>query len=152
MATPATAAKAAPPTDTLTCPECGKTFTRAAGLGAHRKIAHGVAGASKNTAAKSASTPASRKPGKAGSSRRVRAAATPVNESGRTAAVRTTRTARPRRRVRAQAATSNGGAASVDRDALLRALFPQGIPPRQEVIGAVSDWLNEAERLAKTSY
>ena len=29
---------------------------------------------------------------------------------------------------------SNGGAQPVDRDALLRALFPAGIPPRQDVI------------------
>lgn len=32
--------------DALTCPECGKTFTRPASLGAHRNRAHGVAGTS----------------------------------------------------------------------------------------------------------
>ena len=31
----------------LVCPECGKTFTRAAALGAHRKMTDGVAGSSK---------------------------------------------------------------------------------------------------------
>ena len=44
MATRATKAKATPAVDALTCPECGKTFTRAAALGAHRKMTHGVAG------------------------------------------------------------------------------------------------------------
>ena len=38
----------------LVCPECGKTFTRPAALGAHRRRAHGVAGAS------SGSTPTKR--------------------------------------------------------------------------------------------
>jgi uncharacterized C2H2 Zn-finger protein len=32
-------------TGEYTCPECGKAFTRAASLGAHRNRAHGVAGA-----------------------------------------------------------------------------------------------------------
>jgi hypothetical protein len=32
---------------------------------------------------------------------------------------------------------------------LLGALFPQGIPPRDELIRSVSHWLDEAERLAK---
>jgi hypothetical protein len=32
---------------------------------------------------------------------------------------------------------------------LLKALFPNGIPPREEVIRAVNDWLDEAERLAR---
>ena len=41
----------------LVCPECGKTFTRAAALGAHRKMTHGVAGSSK-----AASTNRTRKP------------------------------------------------------------------------------------------
>ena len=34
----------------LKCPECGKTFARAAALGAHRSRAHGVAGASSRRA------------------------------------------------------------------------------------------------------
>src|SRR3954454_20304376 len=44
--------KAATTAATLTCPECGKTFTRAAALGAHRKMTHGVAGTSKNATSK----------------------------------------------------------------------------------------------------
>src|SRR2546425_9503778 len=34
----------------FTNPECGRTFTRAAALGAHRRQAHGVAGTSANAA------------------------------------------------------------------------------------------------------
>jgi hypothetical protein len=120
MATRATKAKATPVVAALTCPECGKTFTRAAALGAHSKMTHGVAGTSKNATAKRTNATASRK----------RAA--------------TTNTGRP------TAAASNGVAEPVDRDALLRALFPAGIPPRQEVIEAVNEWLNEGERLARS--
>jgi hypothetical protein len=32
----------------------------------------------------------------------------------------------------------------------LRTLFPNGIPPRQEVIAQVNAWLDEAERLARS--
>jgi len=101
----------------LVCPECGKTFTRPAALGAHRKMTHGVAGTSK--------------------------------------AVTRSRTRKPtppaRSRRRAEVAGVDGADKGVDRDALLRTLFPEGIPPRQEVVSAVSDWLNEAERLARNS-
>jgi hypothetical protein len=38
---------------------------------------------------------------------------------------------------------------SVDRDALLAALFPTGIPPREDVVSSLNAWLNEAERLAR---
>jgi hypothetical protein len=37
----------------------------------------------------------------------------------------------------------------VDHDALLRALFPHGIPPRQETIAAVNNWLAQADKLAR---
>jgi hypothetical protein len=37
----------------------------------------------------------------------------------------------------------------VDHDALLRALFPGGIPPKQETIAAVNDWLSQADELAR---
>jgi Zinc finger, C2H2 type len=122
MATRATKAKATTPaTDGLTCPECGKTFTRAAALGAHRKMTHGVAGTSKNATGKRTNAAVSRKR-------------------------RTTTTSRSR----STTAATNGGAQPVDRDALLRTLFPAGIPPRQDVIEAVSDWLKEAERLARS--
>jgi len=45
--------------------------------------------------------------------------------------------------------SGTGRAQSINRDALLRALFPNGIPPRQDVIAAVNSWLDEAERLAR---
>ena len=61
MATRATKAKATPAVDALTCPECGKTFTRAAALGAHRKMTHGVAGTSKNATGKRTNATASRR-------------------------------------------------------------------------------------------
>jgi len=104
----------------FTCPECGRTFSRPAALGAHRRRAHGVAGTSAN--AKRATT------------RRERAAST-----GR----RTT----TRRRA---AATSRDGTQTnaPNRDALLAALFPNGVPPREDVIRAVGQWLDEADRLA----
>jgi hypothetical protein len=119
MATRATKAKATPAADALTCPECGKTFTRAASLGAHRKMTHGVAGTSKNATSNRTNASASSK-------RRTRSSS----------------------RGRSTAAAADGGAQPVDRDALLRSLFPGGIPPRPDVVEAVNDWLNEAERLA----
>src|SRR5262245_8024712 len=109
-------------TDVFTCPECGKTFTRAAALGAHRKLKHGVAGTSANAAG-------NRKSAKS------RARARTTSAGRRTAA----------------SAAANSAGQSVDRDALLRALFPDGIPPRQEVIAQVNAWLDEAERLARSS-
>jgi hypothetical protein len=39
----------------------------------------------------------------------------------------------------------------IDRDALLKTLFPDGIPAREEVIRAASGWLDDAERLARMS-
>lgn len=56
--TAAPSAKAAT-TEQLACPECGKTFTRPAALGAHRRRAHGVAGSSSRTRAR---RPAARTP------------------------------------------------------------------------------------------
>jgi len=49
----------------------------------------------------------------------------------------------------APGASGNGGAAAVNRDALLAALFPNGVPPRESVIREVAQWLDQAERLAK---
>jgi hypothetical protein len=113
-------AAATPSTDVFTCPECGKTFTRPAALGAHRKLKHGVAGASANAAG-------NRKSAKSRGRKRTAAAARPA------------------------APAAANGSQSVDRDALLRALFPDGIPPRQDVITQVNAWLDEAERLARSS-
>jgi uncharacterized C2H2 Zn-finger protein len=106
-----------PPAE-LTCPECGKIFTRAASLGAHRNRAHGVAGTSK-----------------ARSSRRRRGAIASVN--GR------------RRATRTRPSSTDGARAGVDRDALLQALFPNGLPARESVIRATNAWLDQAESLAK---
>jgi hypothetical protein len=88
----------------LVCPECGKSFTRAASLGAHRNRAHGVTG----------------------NSRRVTTTAKTSSASPR-----------PRR----------GKNGAVDRDALLTALFPNGIPAKESVIREANAWLDQAERL-----
>lgn len=112
-------AKSAPATE-FKCPECDRTFDRASALGAHRSRAHGVVG--------------KRRDGRAA----------PLGISGgdthsRTRPSNRTRAARPSR-----AARSNG---HVDHDALLKVMFPQGIPPRESVISSVNVWLAEADRL-----
>jgi uncharacterized C2H2 Zn-finger protein len=104
---------------TLTCPECGREFTRPASLGAHRNRAHGVAGNS-TRARRTRSGARKRGANSAATSRR---------------AVSTT--------------TLGGSAGQVDRDALLKTLFPKGLPPRESVIRELTAWLDEAERLAK---
>ena len=116
--TPATNEQKAQSTGELTCPECGKTFTRAASLGAHRNRAHGVAGTSK-----------------ARTSRR-RTVSAAANGRRRTAS-------------RTRRASRDGARAGVNRDALLQALFPNGLPARESVIRAANEWLDQAEKLAK---
>lgn len=106
----------------LVCPDCGKTFARAASLGAHRRQAHGVAGSSAN--ARQRRSPSGRRATRRGGAR----AATAARSNG------------------AEASRPRGG---VDRDALLSALFPKGIPPREDVVRSVNSWLDEAERLAR---
>ena len=109
----------------LVCPECGREFTRPAGLGAHRKGAHGVVGSSSNAlASRQARSRGRRRAASAGSTRRVGSSV--AGRSG----------ARP-------------GDGSIDRDALLAALFPEGVPPRESVIRELAAWLDQAERLAK---
>jgi hypothetical protein len=105
----------------FTCPECGKTFARAASLGAHRRAAHGIAGA------KAAARGSGR--------RRVTRRRAPTSAT--------------RRAGTAARATTRGHADGINRDALLSALFPNGMPAREEVIRSVNQWLDEAERLAK---
>jgi uncharacterized C2H2 Zn-finger protein len=112
----------------LPCPECGKTFTRPASLGAHRNRAHGVVGAS----ARRTSTRRSARVG--GSARRHSGASTTGGE---------------RIRTRSNSRSSASGRGAVNRDALLQTLFPQGVPPREEVIRRTNAWLDEAERLAR---
>lgn len=105
----------------LTCPECGKTFTRPASLGAHRQRVHGVSGARKRASTRLTSMSRSR--------------GQRVQRNGRpTAAAASSRTMRD---------------GAVSRDQLLQALFPNGVPPREDVIKRLSSWLDEAERLAK---
>jgi hypothetical protein len=94
----------------VSCPECGKTFGRAAALGAHRRHAHGVVGASTQRRAKPSSTTSPR-----------RSAPSP---------------------------RSSGDHREISRDALLQAVFPGGVPPREAVIRAANSWLDEADRLA----
>jgi len=112
------------------CPECGRTFTRAAALGAHRRQAHGIAGATSQSRA-------SRR-----ESRRTTARATSAAASTSTRRRRPTRAATTSARAR----TSRDG--SVDRDALLQQLFPNGIPAKEDIIRAINSWLDDAERLA----
>jgi hypothetical protein len=91
----------------VTCPECDRTFARAAALGAHRRQAHGVVGATAQV-------------------RRNRSRKAPT--SGRLGRTRT---------------------GTANRDMLLQALFPNGVPPQEAVIRAVNRWLDEADRLSK---
>ncbi len=147
----------------LVCPECGKTFTRPASLGAHRNRAHGIAGASavarvsaqkatrtgKTEAARSAprgktaagsNTPLSR--------RKTTGSPRPATAVKRQAATRPP-TARPAGSTRRIRRSANGQGAPIDRDKLLQSLFPTGIPARQDAIRQVNAWLDEAERLAR---
>jgi hypothetical protein len=48
-----------------------------------------------------------------------------------------------------QRTTSASRDGTVNRDQLLRTLFPNGIPAREEVVRSVNAWLDEAERLAR---
>ena len=109
------------------CPECGKSFTRAASLGAHRNRAHGVTGASKRGTIRQTASAS----GASTDSRRRRRTATRPSSSG---------SATTRRR---------NGVGTIDRNHLLQTLFPDGVPPREDVIRRLGSWLDEAERLAK---
>jgi Zinc finger, C2H2 type len=132
MATRATKAKATPAVDALTCPECGKTFTRAAALGAHRKMTHGVAGSSKNATGKRKTT---------------------TTRTLRSSTASSSSTAASNGSARRRTSTSNATGSSangVDRNALLRTIFPNGIPPREDVMAQANAWLDEAERLARS--
>lgn len=125
-----TAAQASSDGGTLTCPECGKTFNRAASLGAHRSRAHGVRGASSRRTRRAGSA------GNGGATRRRGGASVQLSQP-------------PARRRRTRRASSSGNAAEVDRDRLLQTLFPNGLPAREEVIRRANAWLDDAEQLAK---
>ena len=120
----------------LVCPECGKTFTRAASLGAHRNRAHGVAGSSKPASARRNTA------SKTGASRRKTATARRTSKDSGTSAPNASG-AGGVRRVRQ---LSDG---HINRDSLLQSLFPTGIPAREDAIREVNAWLDEAERLAR---
>src|SRR5215208_1501736 len=105
------------------CPECGRTFARAAALGAHRNRAHGIAGRSAQATKRRASV------GQLSSAKRDSATKTTTRTSTRSP----------------KSANRNG----IDRDALLTMVFPSGMPAREEVIRAASGWLDEAERLSR---
>jgi len=45
--------------------------------------------------------------------------------------------------------TGIGGNGTIDRDALLKTIFPSGMPAREEVMQAAMGWLDEAERLTR---
>jgi hypothetical protein len=124
------------------CPECGRAFTRAAALGAHRKRAHGVAGASAQSKSRRARTSAKSRPAGStnGATAESRMGRTPANAA---AAASTSRGAS------ARTATSRRSRSGVNRDELLQALFPNGIPARESVIRELNGWLDEAERLSR---
>lgn len=115
----------------LTCPECGKTFTRPASLGAHRNRAHGVVGTSTRA-------------------QRTRTRGSSI-EGGTTRGRRSAQATRPQsNRGRGRAGASDGTSTNgVNRDALLQALFPNGVPAREAVIRRANAWLDEAEQLAR---
>jgi hypothetical protein len=106
-------------TGEVVCPECGRTFKRPSALGAHRWQAHRVAGTSPQ----------------ARSRRRTAKSAGRGGISAGSLGAETRPTA--------------PGDFVVDRDALLRIVFPNGIPVRDDVIRTVSRWLDEAEMLAQ---
>jgi hypothetical protein len=126
-ATPSSAPAQRASTAEFKCPECGKTFKRAAALGAHRSRVHGVAGTSRSARTTTAS-------------RRQRRT-TPTATAPRTRAAATT----PRTRRR----SSDGTRARLNRDTLLQALFPNGVPAREAIIREANNWLDHAERLAR---
>jgi hypothetical protein len=101
--------RAARSTSVNVCPECDRSFARPQALGAHRRQAHGIAGTSARTRARS----------------QTRGRGTSGNTTGKN--------------------RSSG----VDHNRLLETVFPDGIPARKDVIGALDSWLAEADRIAR---
>jgi len=114
------------------CPECGATFDRPQSLGAHRRQAHGVVGTSKRSMSRQAGSSATSGARQTSGRRR---------EKTSRAATRSRSSQRPR---------PTDGSEPVDRDRLLQALFPNGIPAREDVIRELNAWLEQAERLARS--
>ena len=136
-----TGAKRTPSSGAFVCPECGKTFTRAAALGSHRRRAHGVLGATAQakTASRQASSSTANGRGGRKATRTGNSASSP-RRTRRPATAPTATTPRAARRT-----------ASVNRDALLQTLFPNGIPARENLIRELNSWLDQAEQLAQRS-
>jgi hypothetical protein len=111
------------------CPECGRSFKRPSALGAHRWQAHRIAGTSPQ--ARSRRRTAKAASGPAGGGRRNGERALQTEPGG------------------SEARSAADAASVVDRDALLRIVFPNGIPVRDDVIRYVTRWLDEAEMLAR---
>jgi hypothetical protein len=146
----------------FTCPECGKTFGRAAALGAHRSRAHGVAGATASRRARPKRTTTGAKRTAAARTAASTPKRAPATSAGAGAKTTTTRKRATTARRAGGTRTAGGAArsagtrgsgrrtqATVNRDALLQALFPSGIPARESVLSQVNSWLAEADRLAK---
>ena len=127
----------------LVCPECGRSFTRAAALGSHRSRMHGVAGRSARSKQRGRRGRGSTS--KAAAVATGRSAAATMGSGQATTTGRTPGQTRRRSRQTASSASGNG----INRDALLKALFPNGIPASEQAIRAVSVWLDDAERLAR---
>jgi hypothetical protein len=108
------------------CPECGRSFKRPSALGAHRWQAHRIAGTSPQARSRRRTAKAAAGGGRRDGERAL--AAEPAGSNARSAA---------------------DTESAVDRDALLRIVFPNGIPVRDDVIRYVSRWLDEAEMLAR---
>ncbi len=148
------------------CPECGRTFTRAAALGAHRRQAHGVVGAvsaararrgraTSNRTGRTRSTSTAAARPKTAAAKTKTAAAKTTSSSARTAG-RGRQSARAQPATRTRSATQRGSttprrssSGAVNRDALLAALFPSGLPAKEDVLRAANRWLDDAERLAR---
>jgi len=112
------------------CPECGRTFTRAAALGSHRRNAHNVVGAASQSRVQTAEAA-------------TKTSRTPTTTRRRRTGTTTKTMATPAGR---SSSPSNG---ALNRDALLQTLFPNGIPAKENVIRSVNSWLDEAERLTR---
>ena len=141
------------------CPECGRTFSRAAALGAHRRQAHGVIGAvsaarsqrSRATSSRTArtrSTSAAPARGKAAAAKTVASSAPTARRSRQTTRAQTATGTRSARQRSATTRPDNSSGA-VNRDALLGALFPNGLPAKEDVLRAANQWLDDAVRLAR---
>jgi hypothetical protein len=132
--------------DEFICPECSRSFARAAALGAHRRSAHGITGASSSAARARANTASARRQTSTAAARRRPARA---KTAARSAPRRTAGRPPSAQPLRPRRTTADGQRRVVDRDALLRSLFPNGIPPTEQALQQVNAWLEQAEQLTR---